>query len=237
MYQNPAWRGFQGTPKFAPEEKMKARFLMALGIATLCLGCMALAGASQITVNFDNMSVGCCLGNNTLQNELGSWLTFGVMRINGGMVMADPHATTAPNVYEAFSVVPLASNNLPTNGSAPSPIEMMFSSPVSDIGFDVINGGAASTFTAYAFGSHGNPLGTETFSLNCGSCTGAVEHVSFDIGGISQVVVRSVVSAANFTDFAVDTVSFSTVPEPGSLALLGSGIVALWSQRKRIVNR
>jgi hypothetical protein len=45
--------------------------------------------------------------------------------------------------------------------------------------------------------------------------------------------VRSRPSATNFTGFAVDTVTFSTVPEPGSMAFLGSGIIALWSVRRR----
>jgi PEP-CTERM motif len=217
---------------------MKVRFLMVLGMAMLCLGYASLAGASQITVNFDNMSAACCAGNNnTTQDVLSKWLSFGVMRIDGGMVMQDPHATSAPNVYEAFNVLPPLSNNLSGSNNVPDRVEMLFASPVSNVGFDVINGGAPSTFTAYAFGSGGNALGTETFTLNCATCTGAVEHVSFDFGGIGEVVVRSGASSANFIDFAVDTVKFSTVPEPGGLALMGSGIVALWSQRKRLFNR
>ena len=213
---------------------MKVRFITVLGVAMLCLGCVSLAGASEITVNFDNISASCCAGNNTLQSGTGSWLTFGVMRIDGGMVIQDPYATSAPNVYLASNILPPTSNNLPTSSNLLGHIEMLFSSPVSNIGFDVINGGAASLFTAYALDSHGNTLGTETFNLNCASCTGAVEHVSFDTGGISEVVVRSGASSTNFVDFAVDTVKFSTAPEPGGLALMGSGIVALWSQRKRL---
>jgi hypothetical protein len=217
---------------------MKVRFLMVLGMAMLCLGCASLAGASQITVNFDNMSAACCAGNNnTTQDVLSKWLSFGVMRIDGGMVIQDPYATSAPNVYWASNVLPPMSNNLPGSNNVADRVEMLFASPVSNVGFDVINGGAPSTFTAYAFGSGGNALGTETFTLNCATCTGAVEHVTFDFGGIGEVVVRSGASSANFIDFAVDTVKFSTVPEPGGLALMGSGIVALWSQRKRLFNR
>jgi hypothetical protein len=207
---------------------MKARILTALTIAIVCVGCVPLASASQITVNFDNIAATCCVGDATTSNGFGSWMTFGVMRIDGGMVIADPNATSAPNVYAVLSVLPPNSRNLPLGN-----VEMMFSSPVSNIGFDVINGNAASAFTAYAFGSGGNPLGTETFNLNCGTCTGAVGHVTFDIGGISEVLVRSRPSATNFTGFAVDTVTFSTVPEPGSMAFLGSGIIALWSVRRR----
>jgi hypothetical protein len=229
---------FFGPFKSSSEEKMKVRFLMVLGMSMLCLGSASLADASQITVNFDNMSAACCVGNdNTTHDVLSKWSSFGIMRIDGGMVMQDPYATSAPNVYEAFNVLPPISNNLPgSSNNVPHQIEMIFASPVSNVGFDVINGGAPSTFTAYAFGSGGYSLGTETFTLNCANCAGQVEHVTFDFGGIGEVVVRSGTSSTNFIDFAVDTVKFSVAPEPGGLALLGSGIVALWSQRKRFFN-
>ena len=214
---------------------MRFRFLVVFGTVMVCLGSASMAGASQITVNFDNMSAACCVGNdNTTHDVLSKWLSSGIMRIDGGMVMQDPHATSVPNVYEAFNILPPISDNLPgSSNKVPLQSEMIFASPVSNVGFDVINGGAPSTFTAYAFGSRGNALGTETFTLNCANCAGEVEHVTFDFGGIGEVVVRSGASSANFVDFAVDTIKFSTVPEPGSLALMGSGIVALWSQRKR----
>ena len=200
---------------------MKVRVLAVLAVMMVCLGCVPLANASLIVVNFDNIAAPCCGGNG-----LDPWMTFGMMRIDGGMVIRDSNATTAPNVYANFNV------SSPNNSSMPGRIVMMFSSPVSDVGFDIINGSAASSITAYAFDSHGNPIGVDTINLNCSTCSGAVGHVWFDLAGISEVEMRSS-RPTSFMGFAVDTVKFSAVPEPGSLLLLGGGLVALWSQRKR----
>jgi hypothetical protein len=210
---------------------MSVRFYLALAISMLC--CVPLASASQIAVNFDNLNAACC-SSTSLNNHQDSWLTFGVMQINGGAVMADPNATSASNVYAA-AMLP-ASNASDTVEH----VEMTFSSPVSDISFDVINGNSASSFVAYTFDTKGNPIGTKIVNLNCSSCSGAVAHVSFNIGGIGEVVVRSS-SVSNMIDFAVDTITFNSAgaatPEPGGLALLGSGVIGLWSLRKRIFNR
>lgn len=209
---------------------MKVRLFTALAVTIFCLDCVSVAGASQITVNFDNLTTTCCSGNAPLSNSLNSWLTFGVMRIGGGTVMKDVNATTPPNVYAAADLSQSNQSNLPEH------VEMVFSSPVSNVSFDVINGGAASSFTAFVFDAHGNPLGVDTINLNCWNCSGAVSRVSFDFGGIGEVVVRNSL-ASSFVDFAVDTVRFSTVPEPGGLMLLGTAVVAVCSLRKRFIDR
>lgn len=213
---------------------MKVRVLTALAVTMLCMGCGSLASASLITVNFDNLTPACCSGASPINNVVDSWMTFGVMQINGGSVMADRYATSAPNVYAAANL------NLSSNTGRLDHVEMVFSSPVSDISFDVINGGAGSSFVAYAFDTNGKPIGTEIVNLNCLGCSGAVAHVSFELSGIGEVVVRNN-SASNFVEFAVDTISFNpagaAAPEPGGMALLGSGVIGLWSVRKRIFNR
>jgi hypothetical protein len=218
---------------------MKVRLITAFTVAVLCLAFIPQAGASVITVDFDNVAA-CCAAN--LSNSSGAapspWLTFGVMRIDGGMVVADPNATSAPNVYAAFSAAPPSSTSVGHSGS----IEMMFSSAVSNLGFDVINGGMASAgFMAFAFDPNGKQLGVDMLKLNCSSCVGDVGHVSFNFGDIGKVIVVGGPAAAVFSDFAVDTVKFTAptavAPEPASLALLGSGIIALCGMRKRFSNR
>lgn len=215
---------------------MKIRLITALTVVALCLICIPQARASVITVDFDNMAA-CCAANlfNSNGAAASAWLTFGVMRIDGGMVVADPNATSAPNVYAAFGAAPPIGNNVGHSGS----IEMMFSSGVSNLGFDVINGGMASGFMAFAYDPNGNQLGVDILQLSCSSCVGDVGHVSFNFGDIGKVIVVSG-PASTLGHFAVDTVTFTapaTVPEPASLALLGSGIIALWSMRKRVSSR
>jgi hypothetical protein len=219
---------------------MKVRFLTTLAVSILCLSSVPLASASLITVNFDNMAAQCCDGNVTnIHNGIDSRLTFGVLTINGGMV-ADSfkNATSAPNVYATSDPAPVAFAGapMPFAGALPGHIDMTFSSPVSDVAFDVINGGMASTFTALAFDAHGNPLGVDNFNLSCSSCSGSVGHVWFDFGGVRSIDIRSG-QLAGGVNFAVDTIKFSTVPEPGTLMLLGSAIVLGWRQRKRFFNR
>jgi len=106
---------------------------------------------------------------------------------------------------------------------------MNFSSPVSDVGLDVITGGAAGAFTVSVFDASGNILGVNTVNLN----SGASQRVWFNVSGISEVVVRGV-TAGNPIPFAVDTIQFSSVPEPASLMLMGTGIAGLWGLRKRL---
>lgn len=213
---------------------MKGRFFMAFAISMLCLGCVPLASASLMTVNFDTLTPTISSSVSQLNNAIDNWMTFGVMQINGGTVMADPYATSAPNVYAAATLT--VSNPSETLEH----VEMRFSSAVSNISFDVINGGAASSFVAYALDTKGKTIGTEIVNLNCSSCSGAAAHVSFDLSGIGEVVVRNN-PASNMFDFAVDTITFNSAgaatPEPGGLALLGSGVIGLWSVRKRIFNR
>jgi hypothetical protein len=211
---------------------MKACLLKALGTAILCLGCVSLAGASQIIVNFDHVQPtfggGVPFASNS--NMINSWMTFGMMRITGGIVMADAHATSAPNVYASIPLSPSA--NIRPFGF----VEMAFTSPVSDVSFDVINMGGAAGFTAYALNSKGTPIGLDAVNLSCWDCSSAVSHVSFDMSGISEVIVGGGPGGIPAT-FAVDTVGFApAIPEPGGLVLLGSGIVALCSQRRRFFN-
>ena len=219
---------------------MKVRFLTTVVVSVFCLSCAPLASASLITVNFDNMAAECCAENAAnINNVFDSRLTFGMLTLDGGMVVNTfKDATSAPNVYATSDPAPVASTGVPIpfSGALPGRIDMTFSSAVSDVAFDVINGGMASTFTAYAFDVHGNPLGVDTLNLNCAICSGSVGHVWFDFGNISKVIVRSG-QLAGVVNFAVDTINFAAVPEPGSLMLLGSAIILGWSQRKRFLNR
>jgi len=217
---------------------MKVRLLIALAVFVTRLSGAPLASASQITVDFDEMSATCCVRNfSSISNVLDSRLTFGMLTIDGGMVVDSfKNATSAPNVYATSDPAPIAFAGAPTplGGGLPGHIDMAFSSAVSDVAFDIINGGLASTVAAYAFDSHGRPLGVDNVNLKCSVCSGSVGHVWFDFGGISSIVVRSG-QFASVVNFALDTIKFAAVPEPGTMMLMGSAIALGWSQRKRFL--
>jgi hypothetical protein len=212
---------------------MRIKLLGAVVTALLFLGCVPLANAAPIMVDFDSIAATCCYGDVIPNTGRGPQLTFGILQINNGVVMDNSGwggATTLPNLYGTCDFCTLADGS-----TLPGNIDMIFASPVSSVGFDVINGFNASQFFGYAFDSNGLLLGTDMLDLNCINCGGDVGHMSFAFGGISQVVVTSLQGAGN-VDFAVDTISYNAVPEPGSLMLLGSGVIGLWSQRKRFFN-
>lgn len=213
---------------------MRLRLFVAAAIAALCLGSVPSASAAPITVDFDSIAATCCYSDVTPNTGRGPQLTFGILQINNGVVMDNSGwsnlATTAPNLYGTCDYCTLADGS-----GLPGNIDMIFSGTVSSVDYDVINGSGAATFTSYAFDINGNTLGTNLLSLNCFGCGNEVGHVSFAASGIWQVVVLSGQGTGSI-DFAVDTITYNSIPEPGSLMLLGSGLIGLWSQRKRFFN-
>jgi hypothetical protein len=210
---------------------MKLRLLMALTIAALCFASVPFASAAPVTVDFDSIAATCCYGDVIPNTGRGPQLTFGILQINNGVVMDNSGwnnlATTAPNLYGTSDYAALNDGSL-----LPGNIDMIFSSPVSNLGFDLINGFGAAAFTTYAFDSNGNILGFDIENLNCFGCGGEVAHVAFGFGGISEIAIISGQPTGSI-DFAVDTITYNPVPEPGTLMLLGTGLAGLWSQRKR----
>lgn len=215
---------------------MRFRLVAAAAVALLCLGCVPFASAAPITVDFDSIAATCCYGDVIPNTGRGPQLTFGILQMNNGVVMDNSGwnnlATTAPNLYGTSDFFALGDGSF-----LPGNIDMVFASSVSSVDFDIINGAGASTFTTFAFDINGNTLATNMLDLNCFGCGGEVGHVSLGVSGIFQVVVLSGQGSGSI-DFAVDTITYngSAVPEPGSLMLLGSGLIGLWSQRKRFFN-
>lgn len=208
---------------------MRIRLLSVLATTLLCFGCVTVASAGS--VNFDDVTVPCCYANVTYSPVNYPGVTFynGVILDNSGW---NNEATTAPNLLATSDFDPLADGSFLAGN-----IDAHFSSPVSNVNFDVINGFSASDFTAFAFDTNGNLLGSMVLTLNDFGSAGDTGHVTFGFGNISEVVIDSSQGSGSI-DFASDTWSWngSSVPEPGSLMLLGSGIVGLWSQRKRFFN-
>ena len=201
---------------------------LTLMIASFCLACSSFAMAGS--VDFDNVSAPGFFNQTTYSPTVYPGVTFfnGVILSNVGW---NNEATTAPNLYATSDYLPLSDGSL-----LPGNIDAVFSSPVSNVNFDIINGFGPADFTAFAFDSNGVTLATVVVTLNQFTDPGDTAHIALNASNIFQVVVISG-QGVGAVDFATDTWSWNgtPIPEPGSLLLLGSAIIGLWTQRKRFL--
>jgi hypothetical protein len=196
----------------------------------LILLCLVAAAAQAGTVDFDSISATCCFADVTPGTGRGPFLNFGWMTIDGGVVMNSSgwagKVTTAPNLYGTADSSKLADDSL-----LPGFITMAFPTPISGLGFDIINGSVSSYFTATAYDALLNVVDTDVVELGCFECSsGAIGGMTLT-GDISRVIVTSG-QGAGYIDFAVDTiVGDGAVPEPGTFGLfIAGGIVAVLSR-------
>ncbi len=197
-------------------------------VAVLCLGCALPASAGS--ADFDNVIAPCCFGSAVYAPVTGyppATFLFGVILDNSGW---NNEATSAPNVLATSDFLPTA------NGYLFGGIDAVFSTPVCDVQFDVINGYGAAVFTADAFSGPILVAATSLY-LNSFTTTGDTAHVVFPFSNITEIVVSSG-QAPGSIDFATDTWTWSDccstpTPEPGTLALFGSGILGLGGVLRR----
>jgi hypothetical protein len=108
------------------------------------------------------------------------------------------------------------------------PLVITFASPVSDFGVFVANGDDVQSYTVT------DNLG-DSVTMPLAS-TGGLGAATFSLPGNGVTAVDITSANANAWDFAIDNVTFTaatSAPEPGSLLLLGAGLVLLAAVRRK----
>jgi hypothetical protein len=207
------------------------RFLLSL--VFVILGAAALAPSAQADiVNFDSIPATCCYSDVAPGTGRGPVLVFPGVTFNGGVVMNNTgwaNLETSPsNLYGTSDFLPLHDGSL-----LPGIISAVFSSAVTSVRLDVINGLVGADFTMTAFGAGHSFLGSTFVSLADYPTAAAVGSLSLSgLGGIYSIEITSGQGDGDI-DFAIDTVEFTPVPEPGTLVLIGTGLATMLARRRR----
>jgi hypothetical protein len=121
--------------------------------------------------------------------------------------------------------------NNPANGDQSGPLGIAFSEDLSSVSLDFATAGVAGTLTVQAF-ENGNLVSTSVFDTTIPAGFFSGEGLASVAGMFNSLTLTSA------SLLAIDNISTPAVPEPASIALLGTGLASLvLVLRRRKVDR
>jgi|GEM_PF-2310684 len=200
----------------------------------------AAAGSPPITINFDNFAPGTDITDTTISGVLlqGPGAPLEVVKASdtftnfwGNPPQCKLVATTGENVLSPGGIV-LGPG--PNNAVENDDLTLIFSLPVSAFGFDHLSQSSdGASYTQIAVYDPGNVVlysGTVPISALAGGAGGAdFWGIVSDSANIAKIVINEDDNNATNPDCNIgfDTFRFHPVPLPGTVVLLGSGLLSL----------